>query len=131
MAQKLSNLQFKTLQAEWYLKIKDKGFEDIEDTNSPKEFLKTWHSTYFKVSKRQSDYLTKEEYYYQAEQFLSEYQGLPLFFREQIHEEAWHLHSQGYSLRKIADHIKAKGIRTNKDEINKLIVLLRKLMNLG
>ena len=38
---------FKQLEARWYRRLKDEGFDDIEDTSRPERPLKSWHSFRF------------------------------------------------------------------------------------
>lgn len=114
---------FKTLQKLWYKKLRDAGFEDIEDTNSPKEFLKTWHSSYFISRYTAESYERKETYYRLCSHFLWDYA-----FESNLEREIWRLHSEGMSLRDIAKSLRSKRIKLNKDNVNKIIVKLVRIM---
>ncbi len=119
---------FKKLRDEWYQKLEESGFEDIEDTGSEMEFLKVWHSSYFKVQKKQDDFRYKEAYYYEASHFLTQHQDCPLFFQDPISCEAWAMHSRGMSYRMISERLNQAGHKTNKDIINRIIKDIKKLM---
>lgn len=113
----------KTLQKIWYKKLKDSGFNDIEDTNSPKEFLKTWHSSYFISRYTTESFERKESYYRLCSHFLWDYS-----FQSNLEREIWRLHSEGMSLRDIAKSLRSQRIKLNKDNVNKIIVKLVQIM---
>jgi uncharacterized protein YdaT len=94
---------FKKLQAEWYKKLKDEGFKDIEDTNSENEFLKDWHSSYFQTRHTPLDFEANAEYYRRATALLNGYE-----FASELERSVWALHSDGVSLRKIAAKLEIK-----------------------
>lgn len=107
--------KFKALQKVWYDKLKESGFEDIEDTNSPHEYLKTWHSSYFQIVHEPIAYEHKKVYYEQASAFLHEYftdhqYGLFDKFRPDL---VWELHVQGVSVREIAKRLEMKACRVH------------------
>jgi hypothetical protein len=117
---------FKALQDEWYAKLKKKGFEDIEDTDSPQQYLKSWHSQYFQVKYTATTFEAKQEYYQMALSFLNDHR-----FANRKEKEIWKLHTDGLSLRKIASTLNAKKIqslKTHKDGVNKIIAELAKKM---
>ena len=43
----MKKADLRKVQEEWYKKLKDEGFEDIEDTSKPYTPLKAWHSFRF------------------------------------------------------------------------------------
>lgn len=88
--------QLKALQREWYDKLKETGFDDIEDTNSPREMLKTWHSRCF-LNKNEVETSAKAEYYTNAQQVLYSYK-----FRTMADQMLWEYHANGLSIREIA-----------------------------
>ncbi len=108
----------KTLQAHWYRILKEQGFEDIEDTSSPKEFLKTWHSTWFKTHSSPESFKEKHRYYQARTYFATAYT-----FKDNKEERIWFLHSEGFSYREIA-----KQTSTKKDAVAKIIKTLTKTM---
>lgn len=94
--------KFKRLQKKWYSKLEDLGFDEIEDTDSPREFLKSWHNHHF----QNIDPLVIEfnkEYYDQARSALHTYR-----FETKKEEKIWELHADGLSLREIAAKLKIK-----------------------
>lgn len=109
---------FKSLQAEWDKKLKASGFEDIEDRNSDKEFLKSWHSDYFRCRYTTDEFEAKREYYEMACRFLHEVffdSDTLLFFGVRDEErEIWELHSKGNSIRDIAALLGVKKCRVEK-----------------
>lgn len=109
---------FLKLQAEWYLKIKQSGFEDIEDVKSPNEFIKVWHSSYFQTRYSPNEFEEKREYYDRARAFLEDQmQGLEyILFGKQLERTIWELHSEGLSLREIA-----REVGVNKDKVQNIV----------
>lgn len=61
----------KDIEAEWYLKLKAEGFEDIEDTSLPDRPLIEYHSTKFCKTAGQNKRARYEKYYNQFEAFLN------------------------------------------------------------
>lgn len=88
------------LQKKWYRKLKQSGFNDIEDTNSPREYLKTWESTHFaKIFQLRGaeQYHGQALYYERAGKFLHEYR-----FKTRTQKQIWKLHSEGIGMNRIA-----------------------------
>lgn len=108
----------KALKTKWYRKLKVKGFIDIEDTESPKEFLKEWHSTWFKTHTTPESFKEKHRYYQMTTYFSTTHT-----FSSKLEERVWCLHSDGLSYREIA-----KKTRTNKDKVGKIVNDLLKIM---
>lgn len=115
--------EFKKLQAKWYRKLGKNGFKDIENTESPQEMLHEWASRFFHNSFNQTKFTARREYYYRAEQFLYSHS-----FESALDLYIWESHASGKSLREIAEEIKKRKIKMNKDTINKIIHVLRKIM---
>lgn len=88
-------MNLKSLQKEWYEKLKQEGFIDIE--NSEGNGLRKYESKYFKAEYSPQEYRSKEEYFYQTNKFLCEYD-----FQTETDKEIWLLHSDGISIRGIA-----------------------------
>jgi hypothetical protein len=120
-----------SLQKIWYKKLKESGFEDIEDVSSPREYLKTWHSNYFYQRYTPESFEFKQEYYRKASLFLHMY-SFEWFPGSSIvnwmEREIWRQHSEGISLRAIALHFQNMGISTNKDKINHIVQRLSEIM---
>jgi hypothetical protein len=129
---------FKELHRAWMKKLKDEGFNDIEDLNSPLELLKTWDSTYFIDGPE--DFAGTEEYYQVAQELLNSHD-----FDSELERKIWELHSNGLSVRSIeirlietkiyvweafADgkKIKESNNKYNKDLINIVIQRLQKFV---
>lgn len=108
----------KSLRAKWYLKLKEAGFEDIEDTESPREFLKEWHSTWFQTHYTPESFKEKHRYFQMRTYFSKTHT-----FTSELEERVWCLHCEGLSYREIA-----KMTESNKDTVNKTILALRKIM---
>lgn len=117
---------FMNLQKIWYAKLKQLGFNDIEDTNSPKEFLKVWESTNWVKQYTPEAFQDRAEYYRLAGLFLHDY-TFESFYEETI----WRLHSEGKSLRAIEDHfprLPFLKIKCNKETVRKVIQRLVEVM---
>lgn len=115
-----NNKEFNTLQKEWYSKLKDSGFEDIEQNELD---LKLWSSHFFKVRHNATLFSAKEEYYRMAGHFLYDYT-----FSNEHEKQIWALHSTGVSIRGIVDQLKAKKIKTDTKKVNNIIKAFSKLM---
>lgn len=118
--------QLQRLKAEWYKKLKDSGFEDIEDTNSPRELLKSWHSTYFFRKYTPEMFAQRQEYYEKAGRFLATHP-----FQYQIHKEIWQMHTEGLSIRTISASLKDSGTPMHKDAVHKVLKALIKAMKVS
>lgn len=86
------------LQREWYQKLKDDGFKDIEyfDANMNPQDMMYREATKFAVASIDT-FTSTEQYYIEARQFLHSYS-----FSTDIDKQIWELHSDGVSYRKIA-----------------------------
>lgn len=87
----------KALQDEWDAKLKASGFEDIEDRDSPREMLKSWHSTIFINKFDSARFAAKQKYFEMVTHFLNAHT-----FTSDLEHQVWLLHSEGKSLREIA-----------------------------
>lgn len=114
---------FKSLQTEWYKKLKDSGFNDIEQDE---DNLTQWSSS--KIYRGQNNGASFEdamlkremttEYYRLAGQFLHEH-----VFKNDKEKLIWRLHSEGLSLRDISATLKS-----NKDAVHAIVKPLAKIM---
>lgn len=115
----------KKLQAEWYKKLKNEGFVDIEQDE---DTLKTWASSDFTEKTRQAStlYSQRAEYYYMANHFLNKYA-----FEDDKERIVWEYHSNGISIRNIAKILTKNGLKASRDTIWRTIKTLKKEMLLG
>jgi hypothetical protein len=96
------------LQAEWYSRLKESGFRDIEERG----MLKDWHSLhFFKRSKRSTNAAMQQaaEYYTLAEELLYTHT-----FRSERERSIWLMHSEGAPLRRIAGHLGVSAMTVQK-----------------
>lgn len=126
--------EFQDLKNEWYRKLKDTGFNDLDqDENS----LKTWDSSRL-TRKIQGQYYVnnkvyneaREEYYRQAGWFLNDYRWGNYLRNPKkfFYKEIWTLHSEGISIRNIVKILKLKGIKISQDPVNRIILNFSKKM---
>lgn len=104
----------------WYKKLKEEGFEDIEQDENR---LKTWttaHARYGSPTSRQA----KADYYLMAEHFLNNYT-----FERELDRAIWEYHTNGISIRDIADTLNCTGvIKTERNAVWKIVNQLETLM---
>lgn len=118
-----SKKEFKKLKDEWYKKLKDSGFEDIEHDE---DNLKTWA---LELSRRTNTDKTvvfeaKMTYYSMARNFLNDYQ-----FNNEVDKKVWADHTEGISIEKITRSInESKLTKTNRQYVWLIICRLRALM---
>lgn len=104
MSDPFKTKEFKSLQKEFYAKLKDElGFEDIEVLDSPKEFLGSWHDSYFTARHNAEEFSEISQYYNSAADILSNFN-----FESEIEKNIWEKHSLGLSIRKIAKELDLK-----------------------
>ena len=90
----LKSPKFKKLQDKWYNKLKNSGFEDIEQADGNlKKQAKSIHILYYKPVA----YEAKQRYFELAGQFLYWYK-----FKNEVEKKIWTLHSEGMSNIKIS-----------------------------
>lgn len=120
----MTKASLKQLQASWYGRLKKEGFEDIEQqAGSTDAKLKSWHSHYFQARHEPTAFEAKENYYYQACQYLECGE-----FQSKTHRHVWKLHSEGLGLRKIAVVLKKSGQSFNKDQLGSMIRSIKEEM---
>lgn len=61
----------KELQAEWYAKAADSGFNDIEDVSHPDRPLKEWHSRKFLSDRSRLRQMERDKYNQQIDEFIN------------------------------------------------------------
>jgi hypothetical protein len=91
---------FKELQRIWYEKIKEKGFEDIEDTKNPERPLKCWHSFKFKL-KPIVQTNAQKDFFEMASGLLHSFH-----FKTKHYRKIWRLFCEGQKEREIARKLK-------------------------
>lgn len=96
----MNKQQLKQLQKKWYKKLKDTGFNDIEDTDSVNEMLKTWDSHYFIYVTTPEQFQARSDYYDRCSTFLNEHK-----FLTKLDKKIWELHSEGIPLRTAAKQV--------------------------
>jgi hypothetical protein len=112
----MSSDDYKRLRAEWYGKLKDLGFQDIEQDDDK---LKAWHSLRFLGYNRANvqNQQATHDYYYYANQFLHSYK-----FPKKIHKLIWEQHTRCIGPKRIAELLnKDKAYDTDHNEVWKII----------
>ena len=104
---------FKSLRDEWYQILKEDGFNDIEQTDG---LLKFWTNTRFRVVHNVELYESKKKYFELAGQYCHD--GI---FKSEINRKIWQLHSEGLSIREIADKIKETSKNYKKSKVHKVV----------
>ena len=94
--------KFKALKNEWYSKLKESGFDDVEQ-NDADENLKQWHAFYFQARHDPDAFSYKEVYFQNAQSFLEAHE-----FETEFQRIVWDLHCEGGSLRQIAYALSSK-----------------------
>lgn len=112
---------FLKLQRNWYNKLKDSGFEDIEQEDGN---LKFWTSTESSGRTTERRAAASEEYYRIAGWFLQEHA-----FENDFEAMVWQEHSQGHSLATIVEILKKRGIKAYRDKLARIIRKLIKNMH--
>lgn len=106
---------FKDLQAQWYEKLREEGYLDIENTNHPSRPLKEWHSFKMTSQRFQIIQANRSQYQKQIDDFINH----PDFaeacrlmvkhgnckFKQSEVMLIWELHTKGYTTRKIARQV--------------------------
>lgn len=116
---------FASLQKEWYGKLKNSGFEDIETTDGRlKEYSSTLLANPHKVLTQNGGWQAKEEYYRMAGHFLLEHK-----FETKLKKVMWEYHSNGISVEDIAKTLNKTGVvKTNRTSVWQIIKDLRTIM---
>lgn len=107
---------FRDLQAQWYAKLKDSEFSDIESTKHDSRPLKEWHSHKFSNEKFQIIRATRSQYQEQIDNFINhptflhacQYaasHGNSKFTVEEV-QLIWELYAEGLTRRKIAARLR-------------------------
>ncbi len=115
----MSAQNYNKLKKEWYKKLKDSGFNDIEKSTGQIGRTKP------NVTNRNSDQISAiQEYYAMARSFLIDHN-----FVSEFEKIVWEYHSEGLSLRKISETLEKNKISTlQRDAIHAIVKRLEKLM---
>lgn len=109
-----NNADIKALQKEWYKKLRDSGFVDIEqDCNQE---LSVFHSNKFKFQCSPDKVAETIAYFSAAEQLLTNYD-----FDNETHKTIWRLHCTGLSQRKIEKAIQKLTPNYKREQIQKIV----------
>lgn len=109
----------KKLQREWYKKLEDDGFKDIEQDEYG---LKHW-SSHWNTRHSIEEIQSKISYYEMADKFLSTHK-----FDSEVERAIWEYHSNGIGSRDIVITLAKVGIRQNRTYICRIIKRLETLM---
>jgi hypothetical protein len=105
--------QFKTLRDEYYALLKEQGFEDIEDVDSPNEFLLQWTQETYRED--------KAEYFKMATDFFNQYP-----FANDKEKRIWEMHAEGMTIREISGAFLVHGYSVT--NVHKIIKKLKTMM---
>lgn len=111
---------FQKLEAQWYQKLAQQGFNDIEINP---DILNNYDGLYFKSKYTPKSFEEKKKYFERATDLENE--GI---FLDETEQMIWHLHSKGISIRAIVEALKKKGISRHKDQVNQIINELQDMM---
>lgn len=117
--------KLKQLQREWYAKLKDSGFDDIEYEGHS---IKEWSSRFQRKTKLQGKDSIEaiEEYHRLAEHFLNDYD-----FASELEKVIWEYHANGLhhgEISKILKNFNNDQIPSSVPTIRRVIYKLRKKM---
>jgi hypothetical protein len=102
--------KFKKLQAKWYQKLEEDGFEDAEVQAGNQIYLRELHSTYFQKKYDPKTFRSKQIYYQKASEY---YYEMP-WYATAYEYTVWRYHADGKSLRDIAKIMETKICRIHK-----------------
>lgn len=113
--------EFKSLHDEWMKKLKDSGFEEIEDVKSQDELLIRWDSSYFQARYSEETFQLKQEYFERARELSHRFK-----FSCWLEKAVWENHADGLSLREIVRKLRTKENCLNKDKAAGFIRRIKK-----
>jgi hypothetical protein len=124
-----SQANFKQIQDEWYKKLKDEGFVDIENSitlaDGKKGYENSGRSGPNLKNKTSEQFQATLLYYQNCRSFLTNHD-----FTCEIDKFIWSLYAEGEPYRKISEELKnQKNIKLNKDSVRKIVKELEKTMN--
>lgn len=112
--------EFEKLQALWYAKLKEEGFEDCEQDE---HYMKVASANIFRHNRSEQAINARSEYYRLAEHFLNEYS-----FKDATEKLMWKLHSKGAGKCKIARKLKQVTGKSDRTTVSEAIAILEKIM---
>lgn len=112
--------EFEKLQKKWDKRLKDSGFDDIEQRNDGN--LKTWSYKFQRYWSAEA-FSAKEDYFRMASHFLYDHT-----FDSTTEKRIWAMHTEATSYRAIAIAMRRYRVKVNKDSVNVIIKRLSKLM---
>lgn len=116
-----NNSEYAKLKALWYKKLKDEGFDDIEQDE---DNLKSWSAKFVREGSPLELIESKTAYYQMATNFLNDYD-----FETELEKIIWTYHSEAISYRNIAKLLKeSKVIETNRTTIWQIVKRLGESM---
>lgn len=123
MAAWYKDKDFKSLEAHWYQKLKEEGFEDAENVSKETRPLKVEHGYYYICRYDELSFKQKEEYFRLCDRFRNEFP-----FDNEFDQAVFGLHAAGRSNREIAKVLEASGYIANKDKVGAVVNRLVKIM---
>lgn len=111
---------FEQLQAYWYQKLKELGFEDAENR---KGYLKDYPQKRLAREYTQETFEEKQNYYRLASQYFHD--G---YFFDAHEKKVWELHVLGLPNRDIAFELRTETNRVNKDNVRNIVNKYAKLI---
>jgi hypothetical protein len=108
--------KFKELQEKWYKKLEKSGFKDIEQDEY---YFADGHGV-STIDKRRVTWEIQQEYYRLATHFLNDHK-----FKNRFEQIVWEYHSNGMSVRDIADTLNK--VRRKKTDYNTVWEIIRDL----
>lgn len=108
------------LTAEWYQKLKDEGFSDIE---RPDGRLKEWSTSHCLLYHSGLTFEAKQTYYQMAGKFLYDNK-----FVNEFEKHIWSMHSDGLSIRTIVKALKKKKFKAYRRVVHETVQRLKKEM---
>jgi hypothetical protein len=112
--------EFNTLKKEWYKKLKDKGFKDIEQDEDTLNF---WAGTRVAFNYTAEEFDYKQTYYRYAGMFLNDHK-----FDNKMEKLIWEQHASGVSIRNIVKLLKKKRYLVYRSKVHLIVKKLRDLM---
>lgn len=123
MPKKLTPAQFKSLRNKWYDKLEASGFEDAEERDSQRQWLKAWHA-HFWASRVKNEGLArvqaKADYYEFAQQLLEDYVDAdghtrPRYkFASKLERAVWAAHANAETVGPAAARLKISKVQFSK-----------------
>lgn len=106
---KMTQREFIAVRDEWYNKLKQEGFKDIENNHEENSYLHVWEKHYFTNVCKPEKIDENKSYYEAASDFLNSHP-----FTTDEEKTVWELHADGLSLRQTAKKLGKKICRIHK-----------------